>query len=49
MKKALTVLGSIIILGIALGVNGDQATDSGVFSPLFEVYQHIQDYFYNPE
>ncbi|MCK5022511.1 MAG: PDZ domain-containing protein, partial [Candidatus Pacebacteria bacterium] len=49
MKKALTVLGSIIILGIALGVNGDQATDSAVFSPLFEVYQHIQDYFYNPE
>jgi len=49
MKKALTVLGSIIILGIALGVNGDQATDSRVFSPLFEVYQHIQDYFYNPE
>jgi len=49
MKKALVVLGPIIILVIALGVNGNQTIDSRFFSPLFEVYQYIQDYFYNPE
>lgn len=49
MKKALVVLGPIIILVITLGVNGNQTIDSGFFSPLFEVYQYIQDYFYNPE
>jgi len=49
MKKALMILGPIIVLVTILGVNGNQTTDSKFFSPLFQVYQYIQDYYYDPE
>jgi len=38
-----------ILLVIALGVGGVQETNGDLFDPVYQIYQYIKSYFYQPE
>ena len=47
--KALAVLAPMLAFLLVFSVGGAQQTDPDLFSPLYQVYQIIQSYFYKPE
>lgn len=49
IKKALLLFIPMILLVVAIGVDGTQQTNPNLFSPLPQVYQTIKNYFYQPE
>jgi len=47
--RTLAVLIPMFILVVVVGVGGAHQTQPDLFSPLYQVYQIIQSYFYKPE
>jgi carboxyl-terminal processing protease len=51
LKRTLGIL-SLALLGVcAVGAGGSQqqASTSGLFDPVYQIYQYVQSYFYKPE
>ncbi len=48
-RKGLAVLIPAILLVLALGVGGSQQTSDDLFAPVYQIYQYIKSYFYQPE
>ncbi len=48
-RKGLAVLIPAILLVLALGVGGAQESGGDLFSPVYQIYQYIKSYFYQPE
>ncbi len=48
-RKGLAILIPAILLVIALGVGGVQETNGDLFDPVYQIYQYIKSYFYQPE
>jgi carboxyl-terminal processing protease len=49
-RKGLSILIPAIVLVIALGVGGVQEESGGqLFEPVYQIYQYIRSYFYEPE
>jgi carboxyl-terminal processing protease len=48
-RKGLAVLIPAILLVLALGVGGVQESDDNLFAPVYQIYQYIRSYFYQPE
>jgi len=49
IKKALLLFIPMILLVVAIGVDGTQQTNPNLFSPLPQVYETIKNYFFQPE
>ena len=49
IKKALLLFIPMILLVVAIGVDGTQQTNPNLFSPLPQVYETIKNYFYQQE
>jgi len=48
-RKGLAVVIPAILLVIAFGVGGVQETSDDLFEPVYQIYQYIRSYFYQPE
>ncbi len=48
-RKGLAVLIPAILLVLALGVGGAQESGGDLFAPVYQIYQYIKSYFYQPE
>ena len=48
-KKGLLVLIPAVLLVLALGVGGVQESNDDLFAPVYQIYQYIKSYFYQPE
>jgi carboxyl-terminal processing protease len=48
-QKGLAVLIPAILLVLALGVGGAQESGGDLFAPVYQIYQYIKSYFYQPE
>jgi len=48
-QKGLAVLIPAILLVLALGVGGAQESGEDLFAPVYQIYQYIKSYFYQPE
>jgi len=48
-RKGLAVLIPATLLVLALGVGGAQQTGDDLFAPVYQIYQYIKSYFYEPE
>ena len=48
-RKGLVVLLPTILLVLALGVGGVQETNGDLFAPVYQIYQYIKSYFFQPE
>jgi carboxyl-terminal processing protease len=48
-RKGLAVMIPAILLVLALGVGGTQETGGDLFAPVYQIYQYIKSYFYQPE
>jgi len=48
-RKAISILVPATLLVIALGVGGAQETGAELFEPVYQIYQYIKSYFYEPE
>ncbi len=48
-RKGLAVLIPAVLLVLALGVGGAQESSGDLFAPVYQIYQYIKSYFYQPE
>ena len=48
-RKSLSIFIPVMVLVIALGVGGAQETHEQLFEPVYQIYQYIKSYFYEPE
>ncbi len=48
-RKGLAVLIPAILLVLALGVGRAQESSDDLFAPVYQIYQYIKSYFYQPE
>jgi carboxyl-terminal processing protease len=48
-RKGLIVLIPSILLILAVGVGGVQQANDDLFAPVYQIYQYIRSYFYQPE
>ena len=47
--RVLAVLLPTLLLVLAVGVGGAQDVNADLFSPVYQIYQYIKSYFYEPE
>ena len=49
LRRSLAVLIPTLLIVLAFGVSGVQETPNDLFDPVYQVYQYVKSYFYQPE
>ena len=49
LRRSLAVLIPTLIIVLAFSVSGVQETPNDLFDPIYQVYQYVKSYFYQPE